>query len=1152
MSLADAPARKLARTEFVDPVVLVAGAGTGKTSTLVARIVAWSLGPGWEKNARPGMSAENIAATTLGRIAAITFTERAATEMGQRVVVALQELHRGDTPNGDPLGDIPLEDAERVTRSAALLVRIDALRIETIHAFCRRTLAGDALEAGLHPEFEIDGEGRIVAALIEETLARWVDDAYGADADEEALALLARGCGPERLAETLTTLVQSGLPSEALALDGFDADTVREFAARQAERLRPLQILLAQKLGETTGKFVVARRVLDILERTLDLLPRVTVRVAREDLVESVEFQKAVGTLGDWTRVAKPPEKRFTKALAELLSGHEQDVSTWAKEARTCLRHIAGLDPDLHRQAARVLAPLLADVRARMAKQGIATFDDLLHGTARLLAESESARDRVRGGIDQLLVDEVQDTDPVQFDIVASLALEGEAADRPGLFIVGDPKQCIYGFRSADLAAYEDFIERVRGHDGRVESLTVNFRSTPEILDEVEHVMSVAMVPQAGVQPEFQPLTPGRTFDADQRRPVEYWPVGLDEEEDPRNAGKAREVEAAAVAEDMLTEHAAGRARWGDMAILMRISTAQETYLEALREREIPYVVERDRSYFKRREVIDAIATVSAIADVHDHLSLLAFLRSPAVGLPDAALLPLWSGGFPGLMSQLDQPREDILAKLDALIAYVEPDVAEAVAVETVSAWPTALKAAVRDLAELRASMHRDPADVFVARLRKATRQEEVEASRFLGAHRLANLERFYRRLLDDLSRNRRGGLHAILREHRRGVRDEFSEPESAPGDETLDAIRVMTIHRAKGLDFSQVYVVNNHHGSGNRGAPDCDVARIDGRWETRLLGASSLRFSDVIERRQLQESAEIVRTLYVAMTRPKTRLVLSGNWPHGRSAGEHAKLIALSRPAPWAPDRARDADEEPVRWNILEPTVRERTRGTHATETGVDVGRALEGMRRLDTESEIAADREAHRLLESITGRLERDEEPARYAIATAIAPEVARVVGTAMHALLEIREPGRPMTEGLPLTDTLIDESLPDAESRTAARGALRDLAASADASAWLTQLDRLDVVGREVPVILPHDDGTESVLSGAIDLLYRDGEEWVVADYKTDRPGPLFLTEQARTHEPQLRRYAEAVRAGLGLEDLPRGEIWFLAEDAIERVF
>src|SRR5262249_20412398 len=151
--------------------------------------------------------------------------------------------------------------------------------------------------------------------------------------------------------------------------------------------------------------------------------------------------------------------------------------------------HLDELDPERLRHGRLALAPLLAAVEDELRRRGVATFDALLRDARRLLAAHPGVRVQLRRGIAQLRVDEFQDTDATQCEVLRWIALDGPAAERPGLFLVGDPKQSIYGWRNADLRAYQSFVAKVLEAGGCVRLLVENFRSAPPVLGEVARVI---------------------------------------------------------------------------------------------------------------------------------------------------------------------------------------------------------------------------------------------------------------------------------------------------------------------------------------------------------------------------------------------------------------------------------------------------------------------------------------------------------------------------------------------------------------------------------------------------------------------------------------------------------------------------------------
>jgi ATP-dependent exoDNAse (exonuclease V) beta subunit len=993
---ADRRARLLARTRFERPLVLEAGAGTGKTTTLIARLLAWCLGPGWEKAAAEGgaeaaAADELVAARVLRGVVALTFTEAAAAEMAARAAADLAGLARGGGPPEWLAGAALPAGAELARRARLLLATLDHLGVETIHAFCLGLLASHPLEAGVHPNLRVDVDGRQVEGVIGETVEAALRPGYGTPGDPHLLALATRGCGPREVADALTVLVASGIPPGALARDPFAGDGWPQLRARLTRAAATLHGLLAPRCSTLDRQLAVRieRGLAGVLAHLAASEPAsaavpsapasvppapTSVPPARSSPPAAAALAGAAAGLGahvprraapaaaavaalreaaagelppnlvarlkDWRR------GRFSAAEAAVLGEVGEAVAAESAAVVRLLQHLERLDPAQLADARRALSPLLAAVHGELTRRGIATFDELLRGARRLLAGHPEVRARLRRGIDQLLVDEFQDTDAVQCEVLRWLALDGPAAARPGLFLVGDPKQSIYGWRSADLRAYEGFVTQVRAAGGEVLALVENFRSVPPILDEVTRIMAPVMREIPGVQPPHVALVPcerraAAALIGGGRAPVEHWvswPAaaaatdaaleGAEGEARQPSLAAATALEAEAIAADLVALRAGGDVAWSEMAILLRSTGDLEVYLDALRRAGVPFAVGRDKQYYRRREVIDAAALVRTVVDPADHLALLTFLRSPLVGVPDAALMPLWGHQLPKLLTELAAPSGAGLAAvreaIDAAAREVPPGIP---GLGRVAGWEAALLAAVEHLAVLRESFSADPVDRFVERLRRLLLLDVTAAARYLGAYRLANLDRFFRLLLAEVEQGG-GDVTAVLRALRHSIADEREAEEGRPLAGVVDAVPVLTIHGAKGLDFTHVYLPQLHKPSKGdepraatvgrldagdpRAAPAPhrqDAADLDG-WEYRLLGLATPGF-DLLEERRLEvERAERVRTLYVAATRAKDRLVLAGCWPRRAAAPappEHARShLDLLAWRPGIPDLER------------------------------------------------------------------------------------------------------------------------------------------------------------------------------------------------------------------------------------------------------
>src|SRR3954452_17737707 len=1188
----DRAARRAAQTRFDVPLVLQAGAGTGKTTTLIGRLLAWTLGEGWERAAqrlaerasgRPREEGpDRIAAEVLGRVVAITFTEAAAAEMAGRAARELASLASGAAAPDWLEASILPPAPERARRARALLGTLDHLVVRTIHAFCRGLLADYPLEARVHPDLTVDADGHVLEEVVRETVEDALRDGYGDPGDPHLLALAILGFGPPEIVEALGSLLQGGIPAAVLAEDPFRPEALEDFRRRLAGACRALHGLIAPRLRKG-GRAPTATKI----------------RGGVFALLARLEGDAAVPAMKEWLAELLPPNlvdhlKTWRRKLdgneANLFGDVEDALKAVAASLVQLVEHLSRFDPELLEHGRRVLVPLLCRIERELRSHGIATFDFLLAGAESLLAQHPEVGRQVRRRIDQLLVDEFQDTDRVQCELLRWIALDGPADEWPGLFLVGDPKQSIYGWRNADLKAYDGFVALVREAGGEVMSLALNFRSVPAILEEGARVVEPVMESRLGVQPPFEPLLPSRDAPGFRRQglqatwePVEHWVSWKREEAWKTPNVEATEIEAVFLAEDVRELHERHGVAWSEIAVLLRGIGDLDLYLEAFRRARVPFAVGRDKQYYRRREVIEASALVRSVLDPGDHLALLTVLRSSSVGVPDAALIPLWNRQFPRMMTELRSPAPNALAALrraiEGAVRVVPKDVP---GIERVRGWDRSLLAAVEHLAVLRQSFETEPADVFVERLRRLTLIEATESARYLGPYRLANLERFFRQVLAAMEESG-GDATAILRALRRSVAESREAEEGRPKDASEDAVQVLTIHGAKGLDFEHVYLVQLHKAAPLDRGPRTEAGRWEEGFEYCLFGAPTPGFDRIGAARREVEAAERVRLLYVAMTRAKDRLVLTGLWPerveprpwdHVRTTLEllpSREALPLSLPGLWKEASREESsswafpDFAGALWKFpaLRPPADLRLAAEPerpslpGPEEIAFVSTTLRAEReraalRMSRQNSGAASEEAHALLRE--QQADQQTEISERKVRPEKGRAAAMAAGGAVHRVLEEwdlaadprKELGRqrkllPAYLAALVEGDELDRALPLAES-------LRETFLAGPLFQRFRKL-KGHVLARELPVLLPPGEGEHSpvgVVSGAIDLLYRDPEDGriVIADYKTDEVETAEeIQARAAVYAPQGAVYARAVQEALEIAEGPRFELWFL---------
>jgi ATP-dependent exoDNAse (exonuclease V) beta subunit len=544
------------------------------------------------------------------------------------------------------------------------------------------------------------------------------------------------------------------------------------------------------------------------------------------------------------------------------------------------------------------------------------------------------------------------------------------------------------------------------------------------------------------------------------------------------------------------------------------------------------------------------------------------------VGVPDAALVPLWGRDFPGKMLALHAPDPARLEALRVIVRDTAGSLPEGVpGLERVAGWEHNLVAAVEAVAALRESAHRDPADVFVERLRVALLAEATESARYQGPWRGANLDRFFRALLQDLDEG--GDFHRVLRRLRSAVAESLDAEEGRPREVLEDAVQIMTIHGAKGLDFDHVYLMQCHKASGNTRGARVDSGHVEGRLEYSVLGAPTPGWYRVLSGRAIREQAEDVRTLYVALTRARDRLVISGLWPSLESRnGSGRPTDLLVERAAGVPDLeeelARVASDEGTAWvDAVEARWVFPSVETEAVPSGDDGASTAARLPTVDAIARASRTLLAHR--EAASERMRRPLAGAATLDADENADEaadgrlgegppgvpawhrggddgVARAVGTAVHRALEHFDFLGDLDDQLAAAEVQLRHSI-EGELALALRGRaltragemLRQVATGPLMARFRALADR--IIARELPVLVrpSSQQGPVGCVTGAIDLVYRDPgtERLVIADYKTGA---------RHDYSVQGDHYRRALREGLGLDYEPRFELWYLEEGAI----
>lgn len=575
--------------------VIEAGAGTGKTTRIVRDVT---------------LRLVEDAALRAERIVLMTFTEKAAAEIAERIRYAFTALGeqlsepqlRWPRESSSPIIQLDAT-AARTLAVRTHLAQLDRLRSQTIHSFCQTILRAFPLEAGVDPRFEII-QGHERERLVDEVYERWLRELAADPSSELALAAVHDKFGYfRRLRDMVLAAMNRRELLEDASLSLGDISDAAPAIIEHAEIVRGTSAADCEKCDEAVALVEHLRA---------NPLPQ-----AAEDIAVWIEYFDAISPVSDridLRRIPKAlrPSFEFFRELPKKLISHRAAVATRG----LALSFFAALD------------------REKSAR-GVLDFDDLLLLTARLLRDDEIAA-RVRARYDVLFVDEFQDTDRVQAYIVERLSRDRDGALIPGrVTLVGDPKQSIYSFRRADPETFARLVREFIAEGGERQVLDRQYRSDPELLRAVNAMFALLFPERDATKPDlvFKPsyirleASKNATRDAAEAR-LRFIGVPVGEDEERTRA------EAEAVAEIIARGHAAGRPL-SDFAVLLRKLTNAPLWADVFDRRGIAVALPPGRALLERRAVVDIMAVLRAIAYPFDQGAMISAARSPYFALSD-------------------------------------------------------------------------------------------------------------------------------------------------------------------------------------------------------------------------------------------------------------------------------------------------------------------------------------------------------------------------------------------------------------------------------------------------------------------------------------------------------------------------------------
>ncbi|MGH9893187.1 MAG: UvrD-helicase domain-containing protein, partial [bacterium] len=490
--LPDASERERAATTFDRNVVVTAGAGTGKTRLLVDRLVHLLMRDPEVK---------------LTQVVALTFTNKAANEMKMRLRERL-EAYLAERLGG-PLATAKEEETQRELRSlmeryhlsrerlnrrvVEALRQIERSEIGTIHSFAATLLRLYPMQSGVDPQF-IEDDGTRSERLFDELWGVWLDQelSHRGTRQEEWKRVL-RKVWLDEIRLLAFSLCSEAVDLERLSRRARDGKIPAPIVA-WVESLQERAASLLQKHPEARSNEKLVRASHAILQNFL--------RSERPGDCEILETDR----------------DSVSGSITKKLKGWPREDCEEAQEIVRVARALCQVDDSLTRDLCSLLIPFAESFREAFTRAGMISFDGLLARARTLVRDHPMVREELKRRYAAILIDEFQDTDPIQYEILIYLA---EAIGRratnwkdvtltPGkIFVVGDPKQSIYAFRRADIEAYLEVVEKIiKAQDGVECRLSANFRSHEKILDVVNGVFDRLIQPREGLQPGYVAIEP--------------------------------------------------------------------------------------------------------------------------------------------------------------------------------------------------------------------------------------------------------------------------------------------------------------------------------------------------------------------------------------------------------------------------------------------------------------------------------------------------------------------------------------------------------------------------------------------------------------------------------------------------------------------
>lgn len=829
--LQDHEQRLIAKYNFESNIFVEAGAGTGKTRLLTERIANWLL-----------LSEKG----DITRLVALTFTEKAAAEIKIRVLKQLEKVFdvlSNALPDEDGYVETMLVSygktkEELIDRINHARDNIEHSRISTIHAFALFLLRLYPLEADLSPSVLPDpGENAVL--VFDRSWKQWLEVELGEAAVRE-----------DKWREILKHT---------------DINALEEFAKElcfNARAGKDPSLLLKTGIEYARSK---AKRAMSLYEEfTFESKP-----LKLENTLKEINiYLKAVAEALESGAPVLPEDGKWTKPSVTKKWQEHPDKFKEALDLIKYANNISANSQQIINKAHALLSDFVQIFKINFRKANYISFEEILIKARDLVKNNQAVRQEIKNSFDFILIDEFQDTDPLQGELLFFISERKDSLaanwtevvlQNGKLFVVGDPKQSIYRFRGADILAYDRFKEYIIKQGGIFLNILVNFRSLDNIVSFINNSLPCVMKEDFGVQPKYVPIYANKQA-ADKKEAVSLITIESDAK---ILADSSRFNQAGAVA-DWIYENciASNNFKLKDIAVLTRKKEIFEHFISVFKMRGIKYSVEDDKLFYTASEVLDFISLLKLIDNPYDNIAFTAVLRSPLCMVKDERLLQLANENKLNVFSDFDGGE---------LNGFAEK---------------------IKKFADLSC---RIPLPEFLEEAANAFNIRGLLSHYYNGEQSLFNVNKFIE-LSKFTDSNPVSSLTDFLAQSQLYVSGIREEGESPVIDEHLDAVNILTIHKSKGLEFDVVILpeLNVSLSAKNRGETKVMYSWQDDLPSYRLGKFSDINMAAASDREIKHAQAEEIRIFYVALTRAKKKLVLVAT-TNKHEAGSMAEFLAGS-----------------------------------------------------------------------------------------------------------------------------------------------------------------------------------------------------------------------------------------------------------------